>query len=141
MHLLSVRSSFSQPAVFPSAAPGSPHRVVEAAAAAGGEAATLAFDVFVHPLVTGIGAMAAAGGGVDALVFTAGIGKHSPAVRAAATGRLGHLGVLIDPGRNNAARGDADTSHGQASARSLVVAAREDLPIARETRGVLEAGG
>jgi len=116
-------------------------RDVEARAAAGDEAATLAFDVFVHRLVTGIGAMTAAAGGVDALVFTAGIGEHSPAVRAAAVGRLGHLGVLIDAGRNDAARGDADISYGQASVRTLVVAAREDLQIARETRRVLEAGG
>jgi acetate kinase len=116
-------------------------RDVEAAAAAGDGAATLAFDVFVHRLVTGIGAMTAAAGGLDALVFTAGIGEHSPAVRAAAAGRLGHLGVLIDAGRNDGARGDADISHAQASARSLVIAAREDLQIARETRSVLEAGG
>jgi len=114
-------------------------RDVEAAAAAGDEAATLAFDVFVHRLVTGIGAMTAAAGGLDALVFTAGIGEHSPAVRAAATRRLGHLGVLIDADRNDAARGDADISHPQASARSLVIAAREDLQITQETRSVLSA--
>jgi acetate kinase len=116
-------------------------REVEAAAAAGGPAATLAFDVFVHRLVTGIGAMTAAAGGLDALVFTAGIGEHSPAVRAAATRRLGHLGVLIDAGRNDAARGDADISHPQASTRSLVITAREDLQITRETRSVLAASG
>ena len=114
-------------------------RDVEAAAAAGDEAATLAFDVFVHRLVTGIGAMAAAAGGLDALVFTAGIGEHSPAVRAAAASRLGHLGVRIDVGRNDGACGDADISHAQASARSLVIAAREDLQISRETRSILEA--
>jgi acetate kinase len=114
-------------------------RDVEAAAAADDEPATLAFEVFVHRLVTGIGAMAAAAGGLDALVFTAGIGEHSPAVRAAATRRLGHLGVRIDAGRNDGARADADISHGQASARSLVIAAREDLQITRETRGVLAA--
>jgi acetate kinase len=115
-------------------------RDVEAAVAAGDEAATLAFDVFVHRLVTGIGAMTAAAGGLDALVFTAGIGERSPVVRAAAARRLGHLGVLIDPGRNDGTRGDADISHAQASARSLVIAAREDLEISRETRSVLTAG-
>jgi acetate kinase len=96
-------------------------RDVEAAAAAGDEPATLAFEVF------------------DALVFTAGIGEHSPAVRAAATRHLGHLGVRIDAGRNDRAHADADISHGQAGARSLVIAAREDLQITRETRGVLAA--
>jgi acetate kinase len=104
------------------------------------EAATLAFDAFVHRIVTGIGAMTAAAGGLDALVFTAGIGEHSPAVRAAATSRLGHLGVLIDAGRNGGAHTDADISHAQAGARSLVIAAREDLQITRETRSVLAAG-
>ena len=106
----------------------------------GDEAATLAFDVFAHRLVTGIGAMTAAAGGLDALVFTAGIGERSPVVRAAAARRLGHLGVLIDPGRNDGARGDGDISRAQASARSLVIAAREDLEISRETRSVQTAG-
>jgi acetate kinase len=115
-------------------------REVQAHAAAGDEAAMLAFDVFIHRLVTGIGAMTAAAGGLDALVFTGGIGEHSPVVRAAATGRLGHLGVLIDPGHNDHADPDADISHAQARARTLVITAREDLQIAKETRSVLDAG-
>jgi len=114
-------------------------RDVQTRAAAGDEAATLAFDVFVHRLVTGIGAMTAAAGGLDALVFAGGIGEHSPAVRAAATRRLGHLGILIDAERNDGAQHDADISDPQASARTLVVTAREDLQIARETRSVLTA--
>jgi acetate kinase len=115
-------------------------REVQAHAAAGDEAAILAFDVFTHRLVTGIGAMTAAAGGLDALVFTGGIGEHSPVVRAAATGRLGHLGVLIDPGHNDHVNPDADISHAQARGRTLVITAREDLQIAQETRSVLEAG-
>lgn len=100
----------------------------------------LAFDVFTHRLVTGIGAMTAAAGGLDALVFTGGIGEHSPAVRAAAARRLGHIGVRIDAGRNDEAEPDADISHKRTSARTLVVTAREDLQIVRETRGVLASG-
>jgi acetate kinase len=115
-------------------------REVQARAAAGDEAATLAFDVFIHRLVTGIGAMTAAAGGLDALVFTGGIGEHSPVVRAAATGRLGHLGVRIDAGHNDDVEHDAEISHAQAKARTLVVTAREDLQIAQETRSVLAAG-
>jgi acetate kinase len=114
-------------------------REVQARAAAGDEAATVAFDVFIHRLVTGIGAMTAAAGGLDALVFTGGIGEHSPVVRAAAAEQLDHLGVRVDAGRNDDVAGDADISHAQAKARTLVVAAREDLQIARETRGVLAA--
>ena len=116
-------------------------REVQARAAAGDAAATLAFDVFIHRLVTGIGAMTAAAGGIDGLAFTGGIGEHSPVVRAAAAGRLGHLGIRIDPGRNDGAQHDADISHPQAAARTLVVTAREDLEIAREARRVLDAGG
>jgi acetate kinase len=115
-------------------------REVQARAAAGDDAAILAFDVFVHRLATGIGAMTAAAGGLDALVFTGGIGEHSPPVRAAATGRLGHLGVLIDSGRNDDVEHDADISHPRARARTLVVTAREDLQIAHETRRVLDGG-
>jgi acetate kinase len=114
-------------------------REVQARAAAGDEAATVAFDVFIHRLVTGIGAMTAAAGGLDALVFTGGIGERSPAVRAAAAGQLAHLGVQVDGEQNKDVAGDADISHEHARARTLVVAAREDLEIARETRGVLAA--
>jgi acetate kinase len=112
-------------------------REVQARAAAGDERARLAFDVFIHRLVTGIGAMTAAAAGLDALVFTGGIGEHSAVVRAAAAEQLGHLGVQVDAGRNDDVADDADISHGQARARTLVVAAREDLEIARETRNVL----
>ena len=112
-------------------------REVQARAAAGEQAATVAFDVFIHRLVTGIGAMTAAAGGLDALVFTGGIGERSPVVRAAAAERLGHLGVQIDAGLNDDVDDDADISHAQARARTLVVAAREDLQIAQETRSVL----
>ena len=114
-------------------------REVQARAAAGDEAAILAFDVFIHRLVTGIGAMTAAAGGIDGLAFTGGIGEHSPVVRAAAAGRLGHLGIRIDRRRNDGAQHDADISHPQATTRTLVVTAREDLQIAEETRRVLAA--
>jgi acetate kinase len=62
------------------------------------------------------------------------------AVRAAATRRLGHLEVLVDAERNDGAQHDADISHAQASVRTLVVTAREDLQIGREIRSVLVAG-
>ena len=52
--------------------------------------------------------MAAALGGLDALVFTGGVGEHSPAVRAGAAAGLGFLGVAVDDGRNAGADGDAD---------------------------------
>jgi acetate kinase len=113
-------------------------REIERRAEAGEGPAKLAFDVFVHRLVTGIGAMAAAAGGLDALVFTGGIGEHSPGVRRAAADRLGWLNVAIDDAANARATEDAEISRGGARVRTLVIAAREDIEIARETRDVLQ---
>lgn len=107
-------------------------REVEHRAAAGDDAARLAFDVFVHRLVAGIGAMSAATGGLDALVFTGGIGEHSAGVRRATCARLAHLGAELDLDANAAAEGDIDISRQSASTRTLVIESREDLEIARE---------
>jgi acetate kinase len=100
--------------------------------------ARFALDVYVHRLSAEIAAMTASLGGLDALVFTGGVGEHAPPVRSRAAGRLGHLGVDIDPGRNDRADSDADISAPGASVRTLVVTAREDLEIAAGTRKVLE---
>jgi acetate kinase len=81
--------------------------------------------------------MATAAGGLDVLVFTGGVGEHSPVVRAAAAERLGWLGVAVDPNTNEAVRDDAEITATGAAVRCLVVTAREDLQIARETRAVL----
>jgi acetate kinase len=99
--------------------------------------ALLAFEVYVHRLRAGIAAMAAAVGGLDALVFTGGVGENAPAVRAAACGGLSFLGVGLDGRRNVRADGDADIGADHAAVRTLVVAAREDLEIARQARAVL----
>ncbi|HET6726143.1 MAG TPA: acetate/propionate family kinase [Gammaproteobacteria bacterium] len=110
-------------------------REVERRATAGDEAARLAFDVFIHRLVTGIAAMTAAAGGLDALVFTGGIGEHSAGVRRAACERLAWLGVAVDMEANASAQGDVDVTGASAAVRTLVIEAREDIEIARETRG------
>jgi acetate kinase len=101
------------------------------------EDARLARDVYAHRLRAGIAAMAAALGGLDALVFTGGIGERSAAVRADAAGGLGFLGVAVDETRNAAAEPDADVTADGAPVRTLVVAAREELEIAREVRALL----
>jgi acetate kinase len=101
------------------------------------EDARLALDVYVHRLRAGIAAMTAALGGLDALVFTGGVGERAPAIRAAAAGGLAFLGVAIDPGANETADRDADVSAPGAAARALVVLAREDLEIAAQVRAVL----
>jgi acetate kinase len=96
---------------------------------------TLAFEVYVHRLRREIAAMVAALGGLDALVFTGGVGEHQPAVRAGVTAGLGFLEVVTDGERNAKTNGDGDIGAG--AARVLVVTAREDLEIARQVRGVV----
>jgi acetate kinase len=110
-------------------------RTVLAAAERGEPDATLALGVYLHRLRAGIGAMAAALGGLDALVFTGGVGERSPEVRARAAEGLAFLGVAVDGDRN--AAGEEDVSAPGASARTLVVEAREDLEIARGVRSAL----
>jgi acetate kinase len=111
-------------------------REVLARAGDGGDA-RLAFDVYVHRLRAGIAAMATAAGGLDALVFTGGVGERAPAVRAASADGLAFLGVAIDAAKNDAAHDDADVSAPDAAVRTLVVLAREDLEIAGQVRGAL----
>lgn len=105
----------------------------------GDEDAKLARDVYIHRLRQGIGAMTASLGGLDALVFTGGVGERAPEIRERAAEGLGHLGVVLDPDRNAAATGDLDAEIGAAGAsvRTVVVAAREDLEIARQVVALL----
>ena len=76
-------------------------------------------------------------GGLDALVFTGGVGERSAPVRAAAAAGLGFLGIALDPERNATAGGDTDIGAEGAAVRTLVVEAREDLEIARQVRAVV----
>jgi acetate kinase len=101
--------------------------------------AGLAIEVYVHRLRGSIAAMAAALGGVDALVFTGGVGEHAPQIRAATGTGLAFLGVAIDEHRNVAARGDSEISAVGAGVRTLVLTAREDLEIARQVDSLLGA--
>jgi acetate kinase len=112
--------------------------------AADDEAAGLAFAQYLHRLRAGIGAMAASLGGLDILVFTGGVGENAPAVRAAAADPLPFLGLEIDAAANAAVDLDAGDPPGVcdigapgAAARVLVIAAREDLEIARGVRALL----
>lgn len=105
---------------------------------AGDDRATLAFDVYVAHVAAGVAAMVTSLGGVDAVVFTGGVGEHSAEVRQATADRLAHLGVALDPAANHATSGiDAEVTAAGAAVATLVVAAREDLEIARQTRHAL----
>ncbi len=112
-------------------------REILSASKNGHERAKLALDIYLHRLRSGIGAMLAVLGGMDALVFTAGVGENSHQVRAAACDAFAFLGVRIDPGKNVASRveqglsADKDISAPDADVRVLVIHAQEDWMIAR----------
>ena len=97
-------------------------------------AAQGALDVYLHRLAAGVAGMVAALGGLDALVFTGGVGEHAPEIRRRVADRLAFLGVGIDQGVNATARGDAELSSAAATVRTLVLAAREDAEMARQAR-------
>ncbi len=99
---------------------------------AGNPRARLAFDMYIHILRRHIGAMVASLGGLDALVFTGGVGENSPQVRAEACQGLEFLGVRLDPEKNAASPVDQDIASQDSAVRVAVVAAREDWAIAQE---------
>jgi acetate kinase len=107
-------------------------REILAAIQQGHERAKLAFDIFVHRLQTAIGGMVAVLGGIDALVFTAGVGENSPDVRAAACSPLGFLGLKLDKELNDRPSLDADISSKESRVRVLVIRAEEDWAIAAQ---------
>jgi len=102
-----------------------------------GQHARLALDVYIHRLRAGIAAMAAALGGLDALVFTGGVGERSSEVRAQTAAGLAFLGVCLDDARNREALTDGQIGADGAAVRTLVLTAREDLEIARQVRTLL----
>ncbi|MGI5204228.1 acetate/propionate family kinase [Spirillospora sp. CA-108201] len=112
-------------------------RLVRERAAGHDRDALAALDVYHHRLRACAAAMTASLGGLDALVFTGGIGEHDPAVRMRLAEDLAHLGTSVDPDRNAAADGDTDVTAAGAAVRTLVVTAREDLEIATGVRGCL----
>ena len=116
-------------------------RAVVTRAAAGDGAAALALDVYVHRLCAAVAAMAAALRGVDALVFTGGVGEHSAEVRRRAADGLGWLGVVLDAGANTGCIGDRELSASGARVRTFVVEAREDLELAAGVRQALGGRG
>ena len=78
--------------------------------------------------------MAATLGGIDALVFTAGVGEHAPEIRERVCENLNYLGLELDRTANKTCKPDADVAKPASAARILVIATREDLTIMRETR-------
>jgi acetate kinase len=100
--------------------------------------AKLAFDIFVHRLQSAIGAMAAVLGGVDVLIFTAGIGEHSSEVRAAACAKLSFLGIQLNDEENARAAPDCEISGAGSRVRTMVIRAQEDWAIAKMCAAIVD---
>ncbi|WP_375512787.1 acetate kinase [uncultured Nostoc sp.] len=105
-------------------------REVREAIAQGNSRAQLAWDIYVHRLRSGIGAMLASLGGLDALVFTAGVGEHSAEIRQAACEAFSFLGLKIDLEKNQQQPVDEDIATPDSAVRVLVIHTQEDWAIA-----------
>ena len=113
-------------------------RDVEEASESGNDRAGTALDVFAYKVAKRIGAYAAAMNGVDAIVFTAGLGENSGTTRRAICDYLGFLGVHIDS-YNNSLRGKAiEISATDSRVRVFVIPTNEELVIARDTKELLD---
>jgi acetate kinase len=100
--------------------------------------AALALAVFSRSVAGAVAALATDLGGLDALVFTGGVGENSAATRASICSRLGLLGVELEPGLNTGARPDARISSESSRVRVDVIEAREDVIAARAARALVE---
>ncbi len=113
-------------------------RDIEDAAHSGNEIAQLALDIYVYRIAKYIGAYAAAMNGVDAIVFTAGVGENSPYVREKVCEYLGFLGVKIDRQLNDVKGLERIISTPDSKVAVLIVPTNEELVIARDTKYIVE---
>src|SRR5438067_1882206 len=107
-------------------------REILAAKNKGHTRAKLAFEIYVHRLQAGIGAMVAVLGGIDALIFTAGVGENSAEVREAACKQLTFLGLKLDDAANRQRTSDRDIAAPDSAVRVLIIRAQEDWAIAKK---------
>jgi acetate kinase len=101
------------------------------------DASLLALEVFSYRVAGAVAAATVALDGLDAVVFTAGIGENSALVRRQVCGRLGHLGVELDEAANSSAEPDAEVARPGSAVRVVVLGAREDLVAAHAARALL----
>jgi acetate kinase len=106
--------------------------------ALGGLDAPLGLAVYSHRIAGAVAAMAASLGGLDAIVFTAGVGENVPPVREEVCRRLAFLGVELDKAANDAARPDEDVAAPGSAVRVIVLHAREEIVIARAVRRLVQ---
>ena len=112
-------------------------RDLEEAEKEGNKRAKLALDIFTYGVKKYIGSYAAAMGGIDALVFTAGIGENSGSVRMRVCEGLEFLGIDIDPDKNKVIGEEMDISKDNTAAKVLVIPTNEELMIARDTKELI----
>lgn len=112
-------------------------RDLENAEAQGNQRAELALRVFDYSVKKYIGAYAAAMGGVDAVIFTAGVGENGPETRESACAGLEFLGIKIDPEKDKVRGKEMDVSADDAKVRVLVIPTNEELMIAMDTAAIV----
>ena len=122
-----------QSGVFGISGISSDFRDLEKAADEGDERAQLALDMFAYSVKRYIGAYAAAMGGVDAIVFTAGIGENTAIMREAITNGLEFMGIKIDKELNNVRGVERDISAEGATVKTLIIPTDEEMMIAMDT--------
>ena len=115
-------------------------RRVKEAMKSGNLRAKLAWDVYIHRIRSGIGAMLMSLNGLDALVFTAGVGEHDSEVRSAVCQGLGFLGVSVDEVINQEGTGDRDIATQDSPVRVWVLQTQEDWHIAKSCWTAIQLG-
>lgn len=127
-----------QSGIFGVSGVSSDFRDVSAAADSGNERAKVGLEMFYHQIRKYIGAYAAAMGGLDAVVFTAGIGENDKTLRKEVISQLGFLGLGIDDEKNAIRGEEIDISSKDATVKTLVIPTNEELMIAIETKNLCE---
>ena len=112
-------------------------RDIEAAAEQGNKRAQLALDMFCYKVTKRIASAAAAMGGVDAVVFTAGVGENSAELREQIVSSLGFMGIQIDPEKNKVRGEERDISAEGARVHTLLIPTNEELVIAQDTAAIV----
>lgn len=113
-------------------------RQVQKAAQSGSARAQLAIDMYVRRVRQAIAGMTASMAGLNALVFTGGIGEHAAEIRQAVCAPLEFLGMRLSQKLNDTSQPDSVISASESRIRILIIAAREDLMLARETHALLQ---
>jgi len=113
-------------------------RAIMREAETGSRRAQVAIDIFCYRIVKYIGAYAAAMGGIDAVVFTGGIGENAGPIREQVCEPLGFLGLTLDPEKNRIRGAEVDISTADSTVKALVIPTNEELSIAQKSRRAVE---